>query len=252
MPKPESDNLLFRYPWLYERIYPDFAAGTAEMCLHVFERFGLKSGDVLDVGCSTGRILATLAENGYGCVGIDLSEQMAEYARSKFPHLDIRTDDMHTFDLGRRFDAVLCLGSTFTYNLDNDDVHAVLANFRRHLRDGGLLILDILNASRFLGSEEFREKVEIRVDEGDFHATAHSRHDLDRRRQCLRRVRTWHIRGEAHPVVDDAEYRLFFPLELECYLSCAGFSVFGMWDNRELNDSELTDRRLFIAARALE
>jgi hypothetical protein len=51
--------------------------------------------------------------------------------------------------------------------------------------------------------------------------------------------------------VDDAEYRLFFPLELEDYLGRAGFSILGMWDNRELKDSDLTDRRLYIAARAV-
>ncbi len=169
----------------------------------------------------------------------------------RYPNLEIHIADMRNFDLGEAFDAIICLGSAFTYNLSNADVHATLANFRKHSRDGGILILDILNACRFLGSEEFKERVEIRVDEGDFHGTGVAQHFLDRRRQIFRRVRTWRIDGQKEPVIDDAEYRLFFPVELEDYLHQHQYSALGMWDNKELKEGDLTDRRLYVAARAV-
>jgi hypothetical protein len=157
---------------------------------------------------------------------------------------------MRSFNLGEKFDVVICGGSTFTYNLTNDELHRSLDNFRRHCREGGILALGMLNASRFLGSETFNELVETRVDEGDFHATAFSRHLLDRRRQSFRRVRTWKIDGQREPVIDDAEFRLFFPLELSDYLAQHGFAMLGIWDNKELRESDLSDRRIYVAARA--
>lgn len=249
----ESKNLLLRQPWLFERIYPEPRAETAEMCQLVFQRFSLPATglSVLDVGCGTGRNLAFLVEKGHRGIGIDISESMMGFATQRYPNLEIRAADMRDFDLGETFDAIVCLGSAFTYNLANADVHATLANLRKHSTDGGILVLDVLNACRFLGSEEFKERVEIRVDEGDFHGTGVAQHFLDRRRQTFRRVRTWHIDGEKEPVIDDAEYRLLFPLELEDYLRQHQYSALGMWDNKELKEGDLTDQRLYVAARAV-
>jgi len=249
----ESRNLLLRQPWLFERIYPDCTGEVMDMCWQVFRMFGLADAglNILDAGCGTGRNLARLVQQGHRGVGIDISESMMRFATERYPNLEIHTGDMRAFDLGETFDAIVCLGSAFTYNLSNADVHATLGSFRKHLKNGGILILDVLNACRFLGSEEFKEGVEIRVDEADFHATAVAQHLIDRRRQSFRRVRTWHIDGREEPVIDDAEYRLFFPLELEDYLCRHQYSVLGMWDNEELKETDLTDRRPYVAARAL-
>ncbi len=64
-------------------------------------------------------------------------------------------------------------------------------------------------------------------------------------------MRTWRIDGQKEPVIDDAEYRLFFPVELEDYLHQHQYSALGMWDNKELKEGDLTDRRLYVAARAV-
>ena len=247
-----SANLLLRRPYLFECIYPEADKDTAEVCSKLIERFSpCGSLTILDVCCRTARILASLVGRGHSGVGIDNLEPMIEYARSQNPGLRIEHGDMRTFDLGEEFDAVICVNSTFTYNLNNADVHASLENFRRHLKDGGLLILDLLNASRFLSSEVFRERIETRVSEGDFHAVAISRHILDRRKQCFRRIRTWKIEGESELLVDDAAYRLLFPLELEYYLTQHNFSVLGMWDNKFLDESDFSGRRLYAVVRAM-
>jgi SAM-dependent methyltransferase len=252
MTRKKTGNPVVLQPWVYELIYPDMGQEMAAACQQMIEKF--MPGDtlnILDVGCGTGRTLQGLADSGHSVVGIDSSEPMVDYATVTHPELSIQLGDMKDFDLGRVFDFVMCGGSTFTCNLNNADVHKSLANFRKHCRDGGLLALGMLNASRFLGSETFNESVEIRVDEGDFHARAFSRHLLDRRRQSFRRVRTWKIDGQEEPVVDDAQFRLFFPLEIEDYLSHHRFSVLGIWDNKDLQESDLFGRRIFIAARAI-
>ena len=251
MSSADSGSPLFRQPWIYENIYPEAGTDAAVASEKIISRFMPGSGlTILEVGCGIGRVLAHLMGNGHEVCGIDASQPMIDYAGVLHPDIRIELADMRTFDLGEQFDVLLCVGSTFTVNRTNEEVHASLRNFRKHCRVGGLLILGMLNASRFLGSETFNERTEMQVDEGDFHATAFSRHILDRRNQSLRRVRTWRVRGQKEPAVDDAEFRLFFPLELEDYLSRHDFSVLGMWDNCDLQESDLTDRRLYVAALA--
>jgi SAM-dependent methyltransferase len=248
------DNLLLQKPWLYECIYPESFEETALACSRIIEKFASRNSErleILDVGCGTGRVLARLVQAGHKGTGIDISEPMLEYARFQHPELDIAYGDMRSFNLGKSFDVITCVGSTFTYNLSNADVHKSLENFRKHLRDEGLLVLDILNASRFLSSEAFNERMETEVSQGNFHAKAVSRHILNRRRQSFRRIRTWIVEGESSPITDDAQYRLFFPLELEDYLSQHDFDVLGMWDNKELIETDFTGRRLYVAARAV-
>ncbi|MHB0998038.1 MAG: class I SAM-dependent DNA methyltransferase [Armatimonadota bacterium] len=249
----QSGNPLVRQPWLYEYIYPETSIEAAFACQKIFDKWenGKTGLNILEIGCGIGRVITSLGNLGHSCTGIDASQQMVDYARIQNPELKLIKADMRSFDIGEKFDVVICVGSTFTYNLSNADLHSTLSNFRKHCYDGGLLILGMLNASRFLASEAFNERVEIRVDEGDFHANAISRHLLDRRNQSFRRIRTWKIEGYNDLVVDDAEFRLFFPLELEDYLTDHNFSVIGMWDNKDIKDSDLSGRRLYIAARAV-
>lgn len=249
----QNGNPLIRQPWLYEFIYPERSVNALKVCINILKKY-LSEGEmvsILEVGCGIGRVLDALSKLGYSVTGVDISQPMIDYALAQHQHLKITNGDMRDFDAGAAFDAVLCVGSTFTYNLSNAEINATLSNFRKHCKEGGILILGILNASQFLGSEVFNERIETSVDEGDFHGTAMSRHLLDRRKQSFRRIRTWRIEGYGEPVVDDAEFRLLFPLEMENFLEQNGFAVIDMWDNTGLKESDLSDRRLYIAAKAV-
>lgn len=68
-----------------------------------------------------------------------------------------------------------------------------------------------------------------------------------RRRQLLVRRRTWVIGGQDE-VEDFCEYRLFLPAELEHLLGERRFRVMGMFDNMQLEETELCGPRLYVAA----
>lgn len=246
-----SGNPLISQPWLYEYIYPNKNIDEAHVCENILNKYmpdkiGL---DILEVGCGIGQVLMYLKEIGHNAIGIDISKPMIDYALELHPELDIVQADMRDFALDRRFDVIACVGSTFTYNLRNEEIHSTLKNFRMHCKDDGLLILGMINASQFLGAAIFNERSEIRVDEGDFHGSAVARHFLNRRKQCFRRVRTWRIEGYPEPIVDDAEFRLIFPMEIEDYLNRNGFALLDLWDNINLRATDLSGRRLYLAAK---
>lgn len=94
---------------------------------------------ILDLGCGSGRPLATyLIGNGYRVTGVDSSPALVGLCRSRFPHNEWMAADMRTLDLGRRFDGVLVWDSFF--HLKHDDQRAMFGVFARHVQPRGALM----------------------------------------------------------------------------------------------------------------
>lgn len=96
---------------------------------------------LLDVACGTGEHLRHLAD-AFEVQGIDASDAMLDVAREKVPGIALHCDDMRSFRLGRRFDAVTCLFSSIGYLPSTVDHDAAIANMAGHVADGGLLIVE--------------------------------------------------------------------------------------------------------------
>jgi SAM-dependent methyltransferase len=245
---PNVRNLLYRNPQLYELVYPEPNDETPMMCRRMFSRYlSQPPRSILDIGCGTARDLDSLSRECGDCWGVDCLPEVIAYARGRRPHLHLEVGDMSTLRLARTFDVILCMGSTFMYALTNEEVAAALETFAAHAHDGTLLILDINNAASYLGGEHFKPASELRVNLPEFTAEAVSFCDFDRRRQLLTRRRKWKIQGQGE-VEDFCEYRLFFPAELEHLLKERGFQVAGMFDNKELRETELNAPRLYVPA----
>jgi SAM-dependent methyltransferase len=241
-------NFLYRNPQFYELVYPEPNEETPQMCRRMFARFLSKPPkSILDIGCGTGRDLDSLSHDGADCWGVDFLPAMIDYAKSQRPHLHLQADDMRTLRLGKTFDAIMCMGSTFMYALTNDDVQKTLETFAAHSHPGTLLILDINNAANYLGGEFFKKTLKYNVNSSEFSATGFAVNNFDRRRQLLVRNRKWKIKGQGE-VEDFCEYRLFLPAELEHLLSEKNFKVAGMFDNMELHETNLSGPWLYIAS----
>lgn len=114
---------------------------------------------VLEVGCGVGGLLPLLA-GAYGdVVGLDRSTALLAYAAR-------RTDEGVTLvagdaaaadlDLDRRFDAVVSFGYLAS-TLDSDGrLRALLRTARRHLRPGGVLVLDAVSGPAAVREESIR------------------------------------------------------------------------------------------------
>jgi len=240
-------NLLYDHPEYYELVYPEPNEETPNMCRRIFARFQRQPpANILDIGCGTGRDLAALTRDGAEGWGVDASARMIAFAQRQRPDLHLQIGDMRSVRLGRIFDAILCMGSTFMYALTNDEVALTLNTFVVHAHAGTLLILDVNNAAHYLGST-FEERMERTVVTPDFTARTIATLSFDRRRQLLIRRRVWEI-PDCPPIEDFCEYRLLFPAELDGLLLEHGFRVAGMYDNMELRETDLSGRRLYIAA----
>jgi SAM-dependent methyltransferase len=97
---------------------------------------------VLDVGCGTGRHAHALAARGFRVDGIDLEPEFVERARARCPDGTFALADMTTFDLGRRYDAVVCLFSAIGYAMTVPALERAIARCAAHLEPGGALLVE--------------------------------------------------------------------------------------------------------------
>jgi len=110
-------------------------------------------GPVLELGCGTGRVLLPLARVGFEVAGLDLSAPMLERCgatlQAEPPEVRSRVRliraDMTSFDLGRRFSAILCPFAGFQQLRNVDQQLACLERCRAHLLSHGRLVLDLPN-----------------------------------------------------------------------------------------------------------
>jgi SAM-dependent methyltransferase len=106
------------------------------------ERHMPTADSLLELGCGSGSILAGL-QQFRSLVGLDRSPQMLATARRKVPRARFVQADMTTFELGERFDIVICVFDTLNHLVSFDAWCSLFERVRAHLRDGGLFVFDV-------------------------------------------------------------------------------------------------------------
>jgi len=141
---------------IYDLLYvgtgiKDYVAESAELRRIIEEsRPGAKT--LLDVGCGTGAHLAEL-RHWYEVEGADLSPAMLAVARDRLPGIKLHQADMRTLELGRTFDAVICLFSSIGYITEPAEMRKAVARLAAHVAPRGVLILD-----GWIRPDEWRER----------------------------------------------------------------------------------------------
>lgn len=126
----------------YDTIYgfKDYAAEAESVRALVTEaRPGARR--LLDVACGTGEHLRHL-QAFFEVEGIDASPDMLAVAREKLPGVPLHPADMRTFDLGRTFDAAICMFSAVGHLADEAELVAAVRGIARHLEPGGVFLLE--------------------------------------------------------------------------------------------------------------
>jgi SAM-dependent methyltransferase len=134
--------LFSRSARIYDAIYAsirDYPHEAAELDGLIQEkRPGART--LLDVACGTGTHLEHLA--GYEAVGLDLETEMLAIARERLPETPFHEGDMTSFDLGKRFEAVVCMFSSIGYVRSEEGLRSAIASMANHLEPGGVLVVE--------------------------------------------------------------------------------------------------------------
>jgi SAM-dependent methyltransferase len=217
------------YDRLYERLAPDTDQAVA--CLAELAA----GGPVLELGVGTGRLALPLAARGLSVHGVDASPEMVARLRAKpgGDRVAVELADFTTLDLGTEFALVLLAVNTI-YALPSQDAQvAVFQTAARHLRPGGVFVVDawVPDLGRFRGGQALRV-LDVAEDAVVVEAAL-----LDPVGQRMTTTKV--VYGDDRVRLFPANHRYAWPAELDLMARIAGLRLRSRWSG--------WDRRPFTA-----
>jgi len=139
---PDNQLRLYRdLAWTWPIISPpDHYVEESEYFSRVIkENARIEVKSLLHLGCGGGHNDHTLRKH-FELTGVDISKDMLALAKKLNPEATYILGDMRTVNLGRTFDAVVCLDAIM-YMLTPDDLRSVFLTAWNHLEPGGVLLV---------------------------------------------------------------------------------------------------------------
>lgn len=215
--------------------------------MRCIERYGPAASSLLELGCGTGAVLDGLSAVG-SLAGMDISPDMLDIARARLPGVQFIQGDISSFDLERRFDAIVCTYDVLNHLADFDRWISCFECACRHLAEGGLFIFDINTVGHL--NRVAREQPQVHEFDGTTaiinvsDVSAGERH-----------IYEWGIRAFEH-VVDD-QYRLYhskireLAVEIRQILEAmpSGFELLDLADSAGGTPDDESERAFFVYRR---
>lgn len=128
---------------LYDAIYTrmkDYEDEAAQVRARV-NKLRPAAKTMLDVACGTGEHAKYLKQY-FQIDGLDLNPDFVAIAQSKNLGGVYKIADMTDFDMGRKYDVLICLFSSIGYVATEENLKKAIHCFASHLNDGGLMIVE--------------------------------------------------------------------------------------------------------------
>jgi ubiquinone/menaquinone biosynthesis C-methylase UbiE len=147
------NNLANYYDRIYSfKDYLDEAVRLQNLIIKYSESVG---NSLLDVACGTGLHIKYLKDD-FSCTGVDVSRAMLKIARKNVKGVTFKEGDMRTLRLGKQFDVIICLLSSIGYVRTAARLEKTIQNFSKHLKKGGLALIEPSHAKSAYVSGEPR------------------------------------------------------------------------------------------------
>lgn len=130
---------------LYDVAVPDWP-GEIDFYRRLIQQISSTQPSTLEIACGTGRVTVQLARSNLSLVGIDLSDEMLAFAKSKsagLANVQWMLADMRSFELAQTFDLAIVPAYSFQLLLTAADQSACLRQIARHLNPGARLALHL-------------------------------------------------------------------------------------------------------------
>jgi SAM-dependent methyltransferase len=140
------------YSSYYDLLYRDKDyVGEAQFIHNLIQTHAPDSKNILELGCGTGNHATLLAKNGYNLHGVDLSQEMLNFANKRLSQcpqelaakLQFTQGDIRQVRLNKKFDVVLSLFHVISYQTTNEDLLAAFTTAKSHLKPGGIFVFDV-------------------------------------------------------------------------------------------------------------
>ncbi|WP_437373441.1 class I SAM-dependent methyltransferase [Maribacter litoralis] len=211
-----------------------------------------KNSRILELCCGTGRLTLPIAQAGYNISGVDNTSSMLEAAKEKASKEGLEVEfinaDIRTLDLPDQYDLIFIPFNSIHHLYTNEDVFMAFSVVKRHLKEGGIFLLDCFNPNiQFIveSEKEQKEIAEYTTEDGR-EILIKQKMRFENKTQINRIEWHYYINGKFDSI-QNLDMRLFFPQELDSYLEWKGFKIihkFGGFEEESFNDN--SEKQIFV------
>ena len=222
--------------------------------LEFYKRWMPKNKDarILELCCGTGRLTLPLAKEGYHITGVDYTTSMLEKAKARAVEAGLEVAfveaDIRALELAEQYDLVFIPFNSIHHLYENEDLFKALRVVEKHLKEGGLFLLDCFNPnfSFIVEGEKGQKEIAKYTTEDGREVLIKERMRYESRTQVNRIEWQYFINGKFDSI-QNLDMRLFFPQELDAYLKWNGFKIihkFGGFEEEAFNDK--SEKQIFV------
>jgi SAM-dependent methyltransferase len=147
----------------YDRLMSD-SSPRSKQVMRCIERYNPTASSLLELGCGTGAVLYGLSAVS-SLTGMDISPNMLDLAQARLPGAEFIRGDISSFNLGRRFDVIVCTYDVLNHLVEFKHWISCFACACEHLAEGGLFIFDINTIGHL--DKMARERPQVREFDGN-------------------------------------------------------------------------------------
>ncbi len=246
-------NTFSNSAWLYDVDNRDNLSADIPFYLEFARK---QNGDVLELGCGTGRVALKLTAEGFRVTALDLSQQMLDMFRKKLsakPELSDKISlvhgDMSNFCLDRKFAMIIAPFRAFQAVTDAKDIDNALTCIREHLNNDGIFIVNVFNPHPVMDQSWCYDEIIQweRLDEntGNYIVKKHWGDKIDIENQVIYPHFAFEVTypdGKKQRIVDDLKLKYYYKDQLRAVIEKAGMEIterYSWYDKTPLDGREI-------------
>jgi SAM-dependent methyltransferase len=230
------ENILRNSAWLYDVDNRDNLTVDIPFYLDYAKR---QQGEILELGCGTGRVALALAGEGFHVTGLDLSQQMLDVFYDKLARrpefmerITLVHGNMADFSFDRKFSMIIAPFRAFQALTDDWDIENSLACICEQLTDDGIFIVNVFNPRPVMDESWcYGETVQWeRLDEqtGNYVVKKHWGDKIDTKNQIIYLHFAFEVTypdGMTERIVDDLKLKYYYNAQLHTAIEEAGMEI---------------------------
>jgi SAM-dependent methyltransferase len=215
-----------------------------------------EKGEILELGCGTGRVALDLAREGFRVTGLDLSQQMLDIFAKKLAdenegvseRVQLVHGSMAEFSFGKKFALIIAPFRAFQAVTAQADIENTLACVRKHLTDDGIFIINAFKPNKDPMDEGWCSEEtlngEITDEETGIHIELYDcRERIDTENQIIYPYLAYVAKypdGSTERLVEPLQLKYYYSPQLRAEVEKSGLVIieeFSWYDKLPLDDS---------------